>query len=37
MWETKQPIAQFACRLRDESFEPNYAMIGQYDATVNIY
>ena len=23
----KKPIAQFACKLRDESFEPNYAMI----------
>ena len=22
----KKPIAQFTCKLRDESFEPNYAM-----------
>ena len=33
----KKLIAQFACKLRDESFEPNYAMIWQCDATVNIY
>ena len=23
----KKPIAQFACKLRDKSFEPNYDMI----------
>jgi hypothetical protein len=23
----KKPIAHFTCKLRDESFEPNYAMI----------
>ena len=32
----KKLIAQFTCKLRDESFEPNYAMIWQYGATVNI-
>jgi hypothetical protein len=25
--DEKKSIAQFACKLRDESFEPNYAMI----------
>jgi hypothetical protein len=25
--DEKKPIAQFTCKLRDESFEPNYAMI----------
>jgi hypothetical protein len=25
--DEKKPIAQFACKLRDESFKPNYAMI----------
>jgi hypothetical protein len=25
--DEKKPIAQFACKLRDESFEPNYTMI----------
>jgi hypothetical protein len=25
--DKKKPIAHFACKLRDESFEPNYAMI----------
>jgi hypothetical protein len=34
--EKKNPIAQSDCKLRDESFEPNYAMIWQCDATVNI-
>ena len=34
--QNKKPIAQFAGKLRDKSFEPNYAMIWQYDATVNI-
>jgi len=32
----KKPIVQFACKLRDESFEPNCAMIWQCDAIVNI-
>ena len=41
MYETlnvdgEKPIAQFVCKLRDESFEPNYVMIWQYGATVNI-
>jgi hypothetical protein len=27
VWSIKKPIAQFACKLRDESFEPNYTMI----------
>ncbi len=25
--DEKKPNAQFACKLRDEYFEPNYAMI----------
>ena len=33
----EKKIAQFARKLRDESFKPNWAMIWQYDATVNIY
>ena len=33
----KKPIAQFACKLWDESFKPNYAIIWQCDVTVNIY
>ena len=36
MDKTKKPIAQFACKLWDESFEPNCAMIWQCGATVNI-
>ena len=34
--DEKKSITQFACKLRDESFEHNYAMIWQCDATVNI-
>ena len=30
MDKRKKSIAQFACKLRDESFEPNCAMIWQY-------
>jgi hypothetical protein len=32
----KKPIAHFACKLRHESFKPNYSMICQCGATVNI-
>ncbi len=32
----KKLIVQFTCKLWDESFEPNYAMIWQCDATANI-
>jgi hypothetical protein len=35
--DEKKPITHFACKLRDESFEPNYTMIWQCGATVNIY
>ena len=34
--DEKKSIVQFTGKLRDESFKPNYAMISQCGATVNI-
>ena len=34
--DKKKSIAQFTCKLRDQSFESNCTIIWQYNATVNI-